>query len=593
MRPPLIFITILAVVLGIVSAVFPPLAVESDDAGIPDEMDESAAFSGSSYSNILPGDYVGPETCGGCHPTQYSQWKEHPHHCMNQLPNLDSVMGDFQDARLTLPTGEIRFTAEEDDFWMTVEKQGSIYRRYLVTRTVGSRYMQFYIGKQITGPEDEGHDIYREHMLPFSYWFKIKRWLPRQYFDPDGAEQLKDGVPQCEAVDREPEIRTYGAVCMNCHNTFPYAYRIFQKKRAGFCDATIGAAVGPLSAALAPDVHVAPNVKAFEDLNDRLDPDKHLVTLGISCESCHFGGREHAQHQKQIRFLPTSVYTQLKPKDPSRPLINSRDNASTILGICIQCHCGSGPAYPNGAGKVNSREGLDMRLGFCSSELSCVGCHEPHTATPTPSGGADHPQHVQICSSCHTKYLDADAALAHGGHPAAAGVSCLDCHMPRYTQGADERIRTHRICMPVEESMVAVGSANACNLCHLDRSLRWTLTALEQGWQRKITPNERWPALEQLDEPLGTLWLHGKNTHMRLVATQCYAASRHGQGKLPDIVRALNDSEPVNRVFAGFAVSRLLGQALDEPLKVDITAPPAVRDRQINAWLEQLKRELD
>ena len=25
---------------------------------------------------------------------------------------------------------------------------------------------------------------------------------------------------------------------MNCHNTFPYVYRIYQEKMAGFCDAT-------------------------------------------------------------------------------------------------------------------------------------------------------------------------------------------------------------------------------------------------------------------------------------------------------------------------------------------------------------------
>ena len=216
-----------------------------------------------------------------------------------------------------------------------------------------------------------------------------------------------------------------------------------------------------------------------------------------------------------------------------------------------------------------------MRLGFCSSELSCVGCHEPHTASAKPSGGTDNPQDVQICTSCHSKYCDPETALAHGGHAAAAGVSCLDCHMPRYAQGLDERIRTHRICMPVEPSMVAVGSANACNLCHLDRSMRWTLNELERGWQRKITPDERWPVYVVLDKPMGELWLHGKEAHMRLVATQCYAASRQGQQKLPDILRALNDTVGVNRVFAGFAVSRLLGQTFDEPLKVEITAPPA------------------
>jgi len=45
--------------------------------------------------------------------------------------------------------------------------------------------------------------------------------------------------------------------------------------------------------------------------------------------------------------------------------------------------------------------------------------------------------------------------------------------MPRYTQGIEDLVRTHRISRPVEESMVARDSANACNLCHLDKPLSW------------------------------------------------------------------------------------------------------------------------
>ena len=182
----------------------------------PQAVDESVA-----YSNILPEDYVGPEVCAQCHQQQHAHWLEHPHRLMNQLPSPASVMGDFNDALLTLPTGEIRFTTDEDgEYWMTVRKNGDTYRRYQVTRTVGSKYMQFYIGKQIEGPEAADHDIYREHMLPFSYWFKIKRWLPRQFFDPDGPEQLKDGIPQCEAVDRMPDVRSYSAMCITATTRF-------------------------------------------------------------------------------------------------------------------------------------------------------------------------------------------------------------------------------------------------------------------------------------------------------------------------------------------------------------------------------------
>src|SRR5262249_18055261 len=128
------------------------------------------------YSNIVRADYVGPNTCKECHPTQHSRWRQHPHSKMNRLPGPDSVPGDFHTARLVLPTSEAHFdTAPDGRYFMSVIKDDTVYRRYVVTRTVGSRFMQFYIGKQLEGPEPETDPIYQEHMLPFSYWFKLKR----------------------------------------------------------------------------------------------------------------------------------------------------------------------------------------------------------------------------------------------------------------------------------------------------------------------------------------------------------------------------------------------------------------------------------
>src|SRR5262245_59228749 len=47
------------------------------------------------YSNILPADYVGPQTCGKCHEQQHKLWSSHPHRFMNQLPTTVAVKGDF------------------------------------------------------------------------------------------------------------------------------------------------------------------------------------------------------------------------------------------------------------------------------------------------------------------------------------------------------------------------------------------------------------------------------------------------------------------------------------------------------------------
>jgi len=136
--------------------------------------------------------------------------------------------------------------------------------------------------------------------------------------------------------------------------------------------------------------------------------------------------------------------------------------------------------------------------------------------------------------------------------------------------------------------MVEKGMANACNACHLDKPVRWTLNQLERQWGRTIKPQPNWSSYHDLDEPAGDVWLKSEDSHMRLLATQSIANSTQSNERTGDMIRALNDPESVNRVFASFSVSRLLGQPLDKPLTVDITAPPATRARQIDALIKSL-----
>jgi hypothetical protein len=468
---------------------------------------------------------------------------------------------------------------------MTVERDGQPLRRYEVTRTVGTRFMQFYVGVQREGPPSEAGDLSGEHMLPFAYWVSIGRWLPKHFFDADGPEELADGVPLVEGIDHVRDVRPYNQVCMNCHNTFAYSYRIYHPLFVGFPDVTVAATVRPLAEALAPTVgEVPPSPDGFLKINGRLDPDRHLVSLGISCESCHFGGREHAQNGDKVRFVPTSRFLQLKPTAAGREVTNDRANPATVNGICTQCHSGNSKLFPNGSAECNSREGLDFQAGACISKLRCVDCHEPHTAGP-PSGGPTNPDHVAQCVRCHDPYRDPVKAAAHGRHKPEA-ANCLDCHVPRQTLGLDALVRTHRISLPVEGPMVAKGMANACNLCHLDQSLRWTLRELERGWGRRLEPGDDWASLPDLDKPAGRVWLRGEHQGMRLVATQSFARSPLGPSMLPDLVRSLNDVEPINRVFAARAVERVRGRKLDRAA-YEVTAPPAVRERQIQRLLKE------
>jgi hypothetical protein len=542
----------------------------------------------STYSNILPQDYVGPQTCGECHSRQHRLWSEHPHRRMNQLPTRETVRGNFNNHVLHLATGDVHFTTDSDGYHVTTRQGGQVIRRWRITRTVGTRYIQFYIGILTEGEESPQSPARREHMVPFCWWFAINRWLPKHYFDPDGPELLRDGIPLTQGLDHYTDIRPWTSVCLCCHNTVPYAYRAVHKIYAGFPNATVAIAPGLLGKELSPAVLLEPTLIGFEQINGELDPEKHLVTLGISCESCHFGGREHALSERKISFVPRSPYLKLTRQEKGRVVTNDRKNPATINGICTQCHDGNALLFPNGCSEFNSREGLDFNLGACSSQMTCVHCHEPHTAGP-PEGAPTNPLHVAVCVDCHKQYHDAKSAAAHTHHPASAGVTCLDCHMPRQTLGIDRLVRTHRVGMPVEASMISKNLANACNLCHLDKSLRWTLTELERGWANQINASGSDENPVEWDRPMGDVWLTGKHTGMRRLAAETYAHSPWGKSNLPALIGALNDPEPINRVIMSRAVEHAWGRKLVAE-DYELTAPPARRQEQINRLLDRQAR---
>jgi Cytochrome c552 len=462
-----------------------------------------------------------------------------------------------------------------------------------VTRTVGSRFVQYYIGLQIEGEEPRSDKVYTtEHKLPFGYWLRMKRWLPVDYFDvgSEVAESLQDGLPLVEGVDYKAGFLAFTDSCVHCHNTYPHAYRLFRSSLRGFPGAVIEPDMQALSVALADKVAVEPNTEAFAGLPYKMDPNKDLVTVGISCESCHMGGREHATLEKAISFFPTNPHVSVTSRTEEKPFTGERRNPATSQGICAQCHSAQAVlTYPNGARIRNSSEAKDLLEGGCTTKIRCVTCHDPHTAG-VPSGGPDLPRYLEACVKCHANYSTPEQAASHSRHAEKLGVNCLDCHMPRISQGIDEVSRTHRISLPVEQSMISGAAPNSCNLCHLDKPVRWALDELKRGWGRDIQALDKTPP-ERLEQPAGKLWLKSPEPIIRMVATEAYVRSPYLKANLADVLNSLNDRHAPNRSFALFSLERVLGRPLTV-IEIDIRGGPAQRLQQIDVLHSKLKKKL-
>jgi hypothetical protein len=92
----------------------------------------------------------------------------------------------------------------------------------------------------------------------------------------------------------------------------------------------------------------------------------------------------------------------------------------------------------------------------------------------------------EACLQCHEKMRNQIAAHTH--HAAeSSGSRCYNCHMPRTTFGLLHAMRSHQVSVPTAKESLDHGRPNACNLCHLDKTLAWTSQKLTE-WYRQPEP---------------------------------------------------------------------------------------------------------
>jgi hypothetical protein len=120
---------------------------------------------------------------------------------------------------------------------------------------------------------------------------------------------------------------------------------------------------------------------------------------------------------------------------------------------------------------------------------------------------------------------------------------------------------------------------NACNLCHLDRSLGWTLDALSV---RAGTPidGRALPGRPDLSGPAGQAWLESPVSGVRLIGAAAYGRSRLGRAALPALLAGLDDDLAYVRAWTQLAVEAVLGRGLT-PTEYDARASRAARRAQI------------
>lgn len=551
----------------------PHINVWWDD--IPAHLRAATGQPGHAPSNIHPGDYAGPEACRECHKKNYDGWSQHPHRWMNALADSSTVVGDFSGTSISYLGGQATFFEEHGEYRMRLEREES--RTYAIHETIGSRFFQYYIGKQVDGPEsaDQQTDPQRfDHVLPLGFWIETGEWVPivnvAQEEAPDGQR-----MDPFDPADYQSNFCQYADACDQCHTTSPLGDLLSgnANQLAREVPRNIEWEVSHYleqerSNWLPPRHRSLPDDQAVELLKslDAIPASEHAVTLGISCESCHLGCRAHVENPKVLpAFFPHSPHLHSGSAREPTELGRTHDN---VNWACGRCHSGDRPRFAGGMSTWNSTEYSDAMRGGCYSELKCTDCHNPHQAighkwSSTPA------EDDARCIQCHQQFASAESQAAHSHHqPRSEGSRCMNCHMPRINEGLQDVVRTHTIFSPTNAAMIHANHPNACNQCHTDKSIDWTIGHLEKWYDSKFDDRKLQKRYADRTQSAALGWLQSKNNAVRKVAADALFRTRSEWDQdtaIQDaLINALDDPYLINRQFARRGFEDMLGVSLQD-----------------------------
>jgi len=437
--------------------------------------------------------FVSSDTCRSCHPHQYHSWHRSYHRTMTQLAVGENVIGDFENVTLGQGVRSIHLTRDGDSYladmvdpdwelkqlWKTkldpVETPLRAHKRVVMTTGL-HHYQAYWVPSE-----------YGRMLINFPYVFLDGRWVRREAVflrPPDAARHYQQ----------------WNTSCIKCHSV------------AG-------------EPGLDPE-------------SNRLDTS--VAELGISCEACHGPAADHVRVNRD----PVRRYGMYRADDADPTIVQpERLSAARSSEVCGQCHgisiprpdpFGRGERYhagdeladttvvirgrdtnldtedreehsqlmarlaevqpsflrdrywPDGMVRISGREynGLVESPCYQGGDFSCLTCHSMHDSDPDDQLKPDMDGDA-ACIGCHdTERYAAESHTHHG--PSSAGSGCLNCHMPYTTYGLLKAIRSHQVDSPDAQVTVDTGRPNACNLCHLDRTLAWTAEHLDSWYGRAV-----------------------------------------------------------------------------------------------------------
>ncbi len=396
-------------------------------------------------------EYVGSDSCKGCHQTELKNWQQSHHAKAMQPANENTVLGNFDHFRFESGDSWTLFNKDEKGYYIETGSLGKPGRRYSVPYVFAYQPLQQIL-------VDIGKGRLQAYTIAWDSRLNTKggqRWynLYEQSHTPDTPFYWKG------------QFNNWNARCAECHST-----------------------------------------NLIRDYQPASDSYKtRWSEVNVSCEACHGPASKHLELIRTNQTGKSSGFETLLHKRSNWVF---KENLPTAVRFgegkisidhgqpdqCASCHSRR-IALTDGAGAGDFAQHHIPRLAepdlyhadgqildevyvygsFSQSKMAaagvvCSNCHEPHT-------GKVLAQDNNLCAQCHkpTTFDRPEHTLHQMG---TEGSACVDCHMPtkRY-MGVDDR-RDHAFRVPNPWVSEVLGSPDVCLGCHQDKDAKWSQALL-------------------------------------------------------------------------------------------------------------------
>ncbi|MEO6390911.1 MAG: cytochrome c3 family protein [Pyrinomonadaceae bacterium] len=503
--------------------------------------------------------YIDSSKCLACHEGHYASWRRTYHSRMTQTAETVTVQGDFTTNNTLEYLGvKARMERRPDGFFATFSYPDGRTETNKIERTVGSRRMEQYLIKEAG----------QYTRLPLAYDLVNRRWI-----------SLNGSFFHADSTDYQQHRAQWDSNCVFCHNVKAQPNMDFGTRTFKTEVAELGIACGACHGQTAKHIDEANSwLSRFSWWRDPsasrsvIHPEKLSAERSLMmCGHCH--GQRVPEPLDRIRQI-------MGPGDP----YNAGDDLSalyrpvqrdTVLGDFSFAN----RFWNNGSPRLTAYEYQGILRSACymrgkpEHKISCLSCHSMHDGDPK---GMILPVNRTntACLECHQKFSDGAALAQHTGHGAAStGSSCYSCHMPRVVYGVMSFHPTHDISIPRPDLTVTRSVPNACNLCHLDRSVNWAIESSRRLWPAQFAAAQ--PAKDPMfNEAEGPRMLFAGDALTRAMAAEAMsgggAVNHDPNWTGPFLLEAFNDNYPIVRYFAANGLAAInLNLAKPDYLGID------------------------